>query len=365
MDLESVTSSNLSGTTEATSVSTPTIGGKESVDAPPTSHEGDQQNKKPWIRYRIEYRDNLTDQILYESESKDANTVHVARVVERPPFEEVKTFKVTPWRGESPDEALPANTGATVPSLCVRILSPAIINALQSVVKYYPDQNLTGNIVEVRYPYPILAHHYDQLAKFAEECEKKDKESLCVREIDAASHLRLLLGYLDDTVMEAVRAEQERNRRGFYTFEGFWVGHKPGRTTLQSTIEDEDIRRAVVHSIRGGTFVHPHQDWYVTYWSFAYDGTSLGRVMSSVKTTRKFDGEKKMTEDVFLLVGDGEKIDCAEEHRDLVDGYIREGEAYWGLLKKQCKYYNGKSRSFPYNKVNMASRTTVLNANHR
>jgi hypothetical protein len=333
--------------------------------SPPENGAVKSPDTAAWIRYRIEYRDSTNDQILHSRESKDARELESvsAPAVEWPPFEELKTYRIKPWGNQNAsdkDKTLPAHSGAVVPVRCVRIFSPAIINALQAVVKYYPGQDLTGDVVEVRWPYPVLAHHYDELAQFAKKCEGQEKETLCEREYDAASHIKLLLKYLDDTVMEFVRGEQERNRKGFYTFEGFWVGHKPGTTILQCLVDDKNLERLVVHSVYGGTFVYPPQDWNAKYWAMEFDGTCLGRVMPNIGAVRKFDGEKALNRDHFMILGFGDTIQCKDEDKSLVDELIRQGQIYWSLLKKQCKYYCGKSRQFPYNKVSALSRLLIV-----
>lgn len=45
----------------------------------------------------------------------------------------------------------------------IRIYSRSIINALQSVVNYYPGQDLVSMPVDIRWPYAILIHHWDEL----------------------------------------------------------------------------------------------------------------------------------------------------------------------------------------------------------
>jgi len=310
---------------------------------------------KPQIRYRVEYQDSTTGQVLHSQEGSEPATLRTNS--REPPFEEVKIFRIKPWRTGNTTEStstatdVPVYPGAVPPSRLLRIFSPAIINALQSVVQYYPGQDLTGDVVEVRWPYPILVHHYDELSGFAEECATKDQSLLCERERDAASHIKLLLDYLDADIMDTVRAEKERNRKGFYTFEGFWVGHKPGTTILQSIVEDKNMERLVVHSVTGGIFEYLSTDWSVDYWGMEFDGTYFGRTMRNIGATRKFDGERVLDAGSFLLIGFGEIVACPEEHADLVQQIIEEGKLYWNLLKKQCKFHKGKVRGFPYNEV--------------
>ena len=75
------------------------------------------------------------------------------------------------------------------------------------MVQYYPSQDLFSNPLVVKWPYPILVHHYDELAAFRDSCAARDPTELCVREADAPEHIDLLLNFLDDNIMTAVRME--------------------------------------------------------------------------------------------------------------------------------------------------------------
>jgi hypothetical protein len=86
----------------------------------------------------------------------------------------------------------------------------------------------------VRWPYPILVHHYDELSKFRESCAAKDPVALCIREKDMYEHLGLLLQLLDQHAMEETETEKERSRNGFVKFEGTWVA------LLSKTLEGQD-----------------------------------------------------------------------------------------------------------------------------
>ena len=55
----------------------------------------------------------------------------------------------------------------------LNLYSTSIINALRSVVKYYPSQDLSGNPVKIHYPYAVLVHHYDELSVFRDACAAK------------------------------------------------------------------------------------------------------------------------------------------------------------------------------------------------
>jgi hypothetical protein len=198
------------------------------------------------------------------------------------------------------DEALP--TLGWLPTYYIRIYSVAIINALRSVVQYYPGQDLSGDFIEITWPYPILVHHYDKLRSFRDAVAKKDPHEICVRERDVDKHLGLLISFLDKEVMDMVKAEQERNNRGCYTFDYMWVALEPGRTVFFSTREGEEggLEPGIIRPVSGGIFEHPREHWQITAWSMAYDGRYLGRV-KRILHWHKFDGESTNLKENFIF----------------------------------------------------------------
>jgi hypothetical protein len=214
---------------------------------------------------------------------------------------------------------------------------------LNSVVEYYPSQPLNGDVLEINWPYPVLVHHYDELAEFREEVLLKKPGDLCVRETHAAEDIQALLTYLDQTVMDDANAEKDRIERGFMSFDNLWYGYKPGTTILSSTAESTSWRAFVVKDVWGGTFVDPPGQWLIRGWSLAFDGMYLGRV-ECTERIEKFSGELELKWTHFIP--NTEDIE-EEEAKKLVEY----GKSYWDLVEKQCKYHTGDSCRFPYNKV--------------
>ncbi|OIW32701.1 P-loop containing nucleoside triphosphate hydrolase protein [Coniochaeta ligniaria NRRL 30616] len=236
-------------------------------------------------------------------------------------------------------------TGAT-PTYYLRIYSVAIIHALRSVVKYYPEQDLAGDVIEVYWPYPVLVHHYDELRSFREACAKKDPSELCVRENHLDDPLQLLLNFLDREVMEQVNAEKERNERGYTTFDYLWVAHKPG--AIQLARAGKEIWNAgIVHSLEGGIYTYPRSNWLITTWSLVYDGKWLRRE-STKQSITKFDGEELYSQESIMIVSDQdfEKGHYVAENA-IVKRKIDYGKSYWDLMLQQCRHHEGLSTTFP------------------
>jgi len=307
-----------------------------------------------WIRYRTEFRNRVTEELLASRETEALSVPEISITdedTEEPVFELVTTYYTRLLESARPSEERTRHlvtTPLAKPRYCMNIFSRSIANALQSVVKYYPSQSLSADPIVVQWPYPVLVHHYDELSDFRNAAAAKDTKDLCLMERDAAKHLSLLLQFLDEHVMEGARAEQERNKRGLFTWEYAWLHYRPGRTNLAKNRGEDDWWATVHHSISGGVFEDPPVNWNIFEWSMVYDGTFLGRRMRTV-TYVKFDGELEIDRHVIDVTDIDE--DNLERLPERAQAQIEYGRQYWKLLRKQCRQHKGKSRDFPYNEV--------------
>ncbi|KAG8157941.1 hypothetical protein KVR01_012213 [Diaporthe batatas] len=311
-------------------------------------------HKRPWIRYRTEYLDQNNDDVVWEENSRTPSANHNDGLdfIGDPIFEiltiyrargDSKSVKRSSKTGERTREGPPPRSFGTPPRHKLRIYSSALRNALNSVVQYYPSQSLNGDALEVDWPYPVLVHHYDELAEFRKQILLKEPSELCVRETHAPEDIQALLDYLDQTVMDNIRAEMARIKRGFLSFDSFWYAFKPGTTILSSIRTTTAWQACVISDITGGTFVDPPEEWVINGWSLAFDGRFLGRVSSGC-TMERFSGEKDQSS--FRFISDTKDI-RDEEAKRLVDY----GRQYWELIQKKCKYHAGDSCNFPHNTV--------------
>lgn len=322
---------------------------KENGNAPPTPEEPSSDNvgsRRAWIRYRTELCHRGTGDVLHSYDSEEPNPFEFQhRADDEPIFELVTryTARDDDTKKGGSQTSVPTHAIGSAPSHTLRIYSPVINNALQSVVKYYPQQDLSGSVISIKWPYPILVHHYKELREFKAMCENKEPGELCVREHDAPEHLDLLLRFLDDNIMEQVRKQDKRSSEGYYTFEDKWVIYKPGRTVITHNSDAERIP-FVISTVSGGIFHNPPVPWQVRGWYLLFDGEELGRYTNEF-TQSPFDGEKELDVDQTFV------DDIDDVGNDFLEKSILEGERYWKLLKKQCKLHKGKSTEFPYNEV--------------
>ncbi|OLN81693.1 ATPase family AAA domain-containing protein 3B 4, partial [Colletotrichum chlorophyti] len=107
------------------------------------------------------------------------------------------------------------------------IHSPYLINALRAVVAYYPHVDLLGEKVVVDAPYRVIVHHREALNSY--KFHQPVRHSSEYARVTAA-HVDVLLKFIEKTVGDAIRKEEERHRRNVpvATFENYWMALKPG-----------------------------------------------------------------------------------------------------------------------------------------
>ncbi|KAK7994263.1 P-loop containing nucleoside triphosphate hydrolase protein [Apiospora marii] len=303
---------------------------------------------KARIGYRTEYRHMTTGELIKEetSDTPQTDTSGANDADDTPDliFDIVTTYSYIP--GPSNKDNKVAIQSTIEPTHAMKLYSPAIINALRSVVQYYPYQDLNGDIT-IDWPYCILVHHYDELQEYSNTRAAMLPEKLCMRDRFVGEHMKALIKYLDETVMEGVRAEMERNKRGYYTFEHAWVGYRPGRTVLFHYKSRENWVPGVIQSVSGGTLRTPPVQWALSHWKLEYDGQYLTRKSITVDTDR-FDGEASYGAVGIKFVD----TSATEEDIDpIVQDLIEWGRIYCQLLVNQCMHHEGRSPRFPYQQI--------------
>jgi hypothetical protein len=313
-----------------------------------------KDDNKPRISYRQEFINRFTGDTLF-SEEIESLTAPVGEKLSpaderKPIFEIVRTFRIRDFnttRSSNKDENMEkfAKTAASYlkPVTTMHLVSHALCHALRSVVRYYPDQDLAGDTIEIAWPYPILVHHYDELREYRNRCEATVEADLCEREVDAVQDIDLLLKYLDDTVMDDVNAEIARNKVGKTTWEHAWVKYRPGKICIVKMIDGTGHRTVVIHSVSGGAFSETGSNyWRVKHWQYEYGNECLIRTSDAFEEHR-FDGEANRSETMIDM--DGEVTD------ELAKPFIEAGRSFWNLINPQCRNCKGKTKRFPFIEV--------------
>lgn len=254
--------------------------------------------------------------------------------------------------------------------------SPPLLYALRSVIRYYPELELTKDFPMFGWPYPALVHHYDELKDYAAECESGRDSTPCSMKRDLPEHVRLLLDYLDTTIMDQVNAEKARNQRGMFTFEFAWVSQKPGTTILYDRNCSFLPRRGVFPLAAPpdgiewpdlpsrGPFVAlpcrsdmPGAHLDIGGWKLEYDGHQLGRVVYGARILpfagprerpwRVLDPASWQEEQDPMQGSEGGIVEPPGQSSNLpfsVNDSVANGRSYWDVIQKvQCWHFNGLS----------------------
>ncbi|GKT55897.1 P-loop containing nucleoside triphosphate hydrolase [Colletotrichum tofieldiae] len=150
--------------------------------------------------------------------------------------------------------------------------------------------------------------------------------------------------------MSDVRQEQERNKRGFATFEWRWVAYRPGITVLDRT-DTGEWQASVVHSISGGVFENPPKDWEVKLWCMDYDGENIERIWSSPVTWSKFDGERSDSKAGQETKFFDPTLDESFLDDKIAIELVEIGKKFCAMVQKECFHHKGKGACFPFNDI--------------
>ncbi|KAF7518675.1 hypothetical protein G7054_g13374 [Neopestalotiopsis clavispora] len=281
------------------------------------------------ISYVVEYRDAGNYQIISEPWSGPFDLVSARKGAGEKKtsiFDVVTILKTTlradPDRSESEiggiifDGILEnPSIGVIVDGSKMVIHSPDIIKELASVASYYPSINFASETIEMREPYPLIAHHFDGLEDLA--ARNETAQSLTPDDIVKASQiddtsgegpeirktdLRLLLDFMTSVYKDDIKNERERHNRQSCTFRMLWLLFKPGET-----VYCQDKGRLAAYVVQEIEKIRPdptdfRQDpsdsigkevYKIGLWNLGFDGQFVGRCTRTVTITR-FEGERSI-----------------------------------------------------------------------
>jgi hypothetical protein len=126
----------------------------------------------------------------------------------------------------------------------IRIHSKKLINFLRTFIRYYPSQDLSGDMIIIRSRFEMLAHYYHELVAIRDKKEfslqvpiRKDdgqthqpkfEEVTSVLDESTVYDLNILLSSFKDEYARVFAAEEARYAAGVVTFDLLWFFLKPG-----------------------------------------------------------------------------------------------------------------------------------------
>ncbi|KAJ3568239.1 hypothetical protein NPX13_g6491 [Xylaria arbuscula] len=300
----------------------------ELISEKPAEKGGDEQeaSSSPRVSFMIEYQDQGGNKITSEPWGKpfDLQSARGTKVKE-PIFEVVTVLATTipedkyRFRSEVKDmmdEGILNNAkiGITLTGAKMVIKSAEIVEAISKAVAYYPSVDMEGDTITIYEPYPLIAHHIEQLETYGKSLQgsvpeepttqvasgqpSDQPESASANPQDTRADIDVLLDYVKKSTYKSdIRDEQSRYENGMTcTFRMLWLLFKPGDTVYSET--GNSLAAYVVSRVEmDGGILSPstRKDPYkIHMWCLDFDGRFVGRRTEMV-TIPKFEGERAIT----------------------------------------------------------------------
>lgn len=311
---------------------------------------------EPKVKRTVQYRQIKDDTIVFTrsfDEEENLRT-HVGTVFEI--FDVNMTAETGDTKG-TVEDARRHEAGRSVPTVSwiskqfIRIYSPVVLNALRTVVNYYPRHSIDGDHAELEEPYAMLVHYWDELKdyreKFRPEILAQDDFPKDCTLTDTYEHLGYLLSFLEDMWGERVRREKQRWAQPVptATFEMLWLLLKPG-TDVYIDFYATGVREPFVMShCEAHMFKKAITMYGLRVWCLAGGSPTTINPEHLVYNTLRFDGEKPIDSlDIFpcqYLKG--------QEQRRLA--LIKRGRTYHELRLNRCMFFDGESSTYSRQKA--------------
>lgn len=310
------------------------------------------------IMYKIQYKNEFTKDVVYTKESTkpivlrsnlESSGAPVLEFITDVYTTDTYTARFYPSFGEKDEkDADPSLNVVRTDRSYLKINSPAIINALRSIVKYYPEQDFSRSSIWINEPFAVLFHYEKELADFRDQyapSRTQTENERCERTKNTYGHLSVLQEFLQGRIGTSVESEKLRHKRGFATFEMLWLLLKPGVTVFCDTASDGNYSAYIVRSLRGGvTKGHPYP-LQIDLWNLNYDGETIGSSSWSI-AQQPFNGEKEI-ETLQVFPCEFWKASKSKKVEDLKKDLEERGKMFFKLTSRRCMSYNGLTTTFP------------------
>jgi hypothetical protein len=232
----------------------------------------------------------------------------------------------------------------------IEILSPAVLEALRSVIEYYPGESLVTRSIKVYWPYPMITHHDEALEQYQKKFENPScTKSHCSGQY-AYKHISLIREFVHKSTGIAVAEERKRHERGFASFEMLWLLYRPGDDVLWDELtygEHEPwVIRSVDWVVKDGTI----RSYRITLWNMNADSVYLGP-SNSTHFISPFSGEREISSLRLFPFKFLKKDKNGRSAEQVKSNLIERGKVFFELRKKGCWDFRGHTTFFPRHPV--------------
>lgn len=323
-----------------------------SSETPPSDEQSPETEHNPHLVYRLQYRNVYTFGIVYTREHEEPIVIESkgGKGPKQLPALELITDVETSATVEGNEQLKdPPHNLLRVGKAELKINSPAIINALQKVVEYYPQLDFSGESISVTEPFEVLIHHENELASLRENYAPgkiRSESEHCDREKNTYEHLAVLQNLLKQRVGLSVETERTRHKRGFATFNMLWMLFKPGTTVYCDTWSDGKYNAYVIQSVSGGVADDRTNSLAIEMWYLDFDGTRIGK-RGFTKNQAPFNGEKRISALEVFPCEFWEDNSTEKAVKSLRESLEERGKMFLKLTSRRCMSFDGLTSTVP------------------
>lgn len=311
----------------------------------------------PSVLYRVQYLNERMDVVFSKEDKEPMEIQYTLSTLGKAVIEVITDVRMVETYTHSNAEKEDPGTAISVLGTKLKINSPAIITALQSVIEYYPGYSFSEASNTITEPYAALIHHEEELKMYRDQFNPNSfnsKDELCHRNANVYEHLGILQSVLFERSGTAVEAERQRHARGVATFEMLWLLFRPGTDIYYDDDEDGNYNAYVIKSVTGGVLGGPPKSLTISAWRMDYDGLKIGRSLFTLDQ-RVYDGEKAITSlTVIPCEFWKEESKEGEETKPLKLKLEERGKVFFKLAQRQCMDYHGTTYSWPKKYVSIS-----------
>ena len=315
------------------------------------------EQSPPPVLYKVQYFNKEMDVVFSKENREPMEIQNTLSTLGKSVIEVITDVRIVGSSAPGTLEKEEPRTAISVLGTKLKINSPAIITALQSVIEYYPGHSFSEDSNTVMEPYAALIHHEEELKAYRGQFDPnttKSEDELCHRNANAYEHLGILQSVLFERSGTAVEAERQRHARGVATFEMLWLLLKPGTNVYSDDQADGNYNAYVIKSVTGGVYGGPLSLLVISAWRMYFDGNKIGRGTYEFDQN-VYDGEKDITSlTMFPCEFWKDESREGEGTKPLELKLEERGKMFFRLAQRQCMDYNGTTYSWPKKYVSIS-----------